>query len=51
MGLQDLPAHRLQRDEANGSFTARLVLFLGEHCISVREWGDEDGMQYGAQSS
>lgn len=29
----------------------RLVLFVGKHCMSVREWGDEYGRPYGAQSS
>lgn len=32
-------------------FLHSLVLFLGKHSISVRQWGSEYGMQYGAQSS
>lgn len=32
-------------------FLHNLVLFLGKHSISVRHWGPECGMQYGAQSS
>lgn len=48
---QDLQAPRLQRGEIKAHFLHSLVLFLGKHSISVRQWGPESGMQSGAQSS